>query len=109
MIDLHMHTHYSDGTNSVTEILQKAEELKLEYISITDHNTCEAHEELENIDVSKYYSGKIITGVELNTIVLDIPIEILGYGIDIHKIKGVLKNTYLSPEERNLYELTRNI
>ena len=34
MIDLHIHTHYSDGTDSVIELLKKAENLNLECISI---------------------------------------------------------------------------
>ena len=34
MIDLHMHSTYSDGTNTVIELLKKAEEKKLTYISI---------------------------------------------------------------------------
>ena len=43
MIDLHMHTTYSDGTDTVKELLEKAEFLGLEVISITDHNTCKAY------------------------------------------------------------------
>ena len=30
VIDLHMHTNYSDGTDTVTEILKKAEQKKQE-------------------------------------------------------------------------------
>ena len=40
MIDIHMHTIYSDGDKTVEEVLKMCEERKLEYISITDHNTC---------------------------------------------------------------------
>ena len=40
MVDLHIHTTYSDGTCSVKEILKQAESLKLDYISITDHDKC---------------------------------------------------------------------
>ena len=36
MIDLHIHTVYSDGTQTVEEVLKMCEEKKLEYISITD-------------------------------------------------------------------------
>ena len=34
MIDLHLHTNHSDGTDTVTELLEKAEQQKLEIISI---------------------------------------------------------------------------
>ncbi|MFT4893139.1 MAG: DNA polymerase (family 10) [Candidatus Nanohaloarchaea archaeon] len=35
--DLQMHTEYSDGSDSIEEMAQKAEELGYEYILITDH------------------------------------------------------------------------
>ena len=60
MIDLHMHTIYSDGTHTCTEILKKAQEKNLSHISITDHNTCKAYEELVNPEIRKVFKGKII-------------------------------------------------
>ena len=76
-IDLHMHTKYSDGSDTCTEILENVQRRNLDIISITDHNTALAYEELEKIDIEKYYKEKIISGIELNTKVLNIPIEIL--------------------------------
>ena len=93
MIDLHIHTTYSDGSESCTSILKKCQEKKLYYISITDHNTALAYEELEKININDFYSGKIIPGIELNTKVLNIPIEILGYGIDYKKNKYIGKTS----------------
>lgn len=107
MIDLHMHTKYSDGTDDCIEILQKAEEKQLTHISITDHNTVEAYKMLEKINVKDYYKGKIINGIELNTKALNIPIEILGYNIDYNKMAELVKTVYISPEERNRIELKR--
>ena len=106
MIDLHTHTKYSDGTDDVIEYLKKAEG-KVDIISITDHNTALAYEELEKIDIKKYYTGKIIPGIELNTKVLNIPIEILGYGIDYKKMNELVKEIYLPAEERNKIEAKR--
>lgn len=88
MIDLHIHTNYSDGTDTVMDILKKAEELKLEIISITDHDKVDAHLEIETIDSKEYYRGVIIKGVELRSIYQAVPIEILGYGINVKKIKN---------------------
>jgi len=107
MIDLHMHTKYSDGTDDIIEILKKAEQKNLKCISITDHNTVDAYTILENIDVPKYYSGNIIVGVELNTKVLNVPIEILGYGFDYKLLKEKLPSIYISSEERNKIEFSR--
>lgn len=87
MIDLHMHTVNSDGTDSVIEILRKAQEKNLKYIAITDHDNCNAYTELENIHVKKYYDGKIIPGIEIKCSYGNHLIEVLGYKIDTNKMK----------------------
>ena len=108
MIDLHMHTKYStDGCEEVDYMLKQAEELGLKYIAITDHNSCKAYEELKKKEVRDNFSGKIITGVELNTKVLGIPIEILGYNIEPEKLEKLIDETYLSIDERNKIEVER--
>ena len=81
MIDIHMHTLYSDGCKTVEEILKLCEDKKLEYISITDHNTCEAYYD-KSILNNKIFTGKIIKGCELNAEFRNRAIEILGYNID---------------------------
>ena len=107
MIDLHMHTIHSDGTEDCISILKKCEEKKLDYISITDHNSVGAYFELKNIDIKNYFSGKIVCGVELNTKILNVPIEILGYGIDYNKMVSLLKNVYIDATQRNQIEAKR--
>lgn len=107
MIDLHTHTMYSDGTDTAEEILKNAEKKNLNILSITDHNNAEVYEVLEKMDVNKYFSGRIIPGVELNTKVLGVPIEILGYGIDYKKLNKMAKDVYISVEERNRIEVQR--
>lgn len=87
MIDLHVHTNKSDGTDSVEELLEKAEKEKLEIISITDHDSVDAYYDLENEKIRNKFSGKIIIGAELKTFYKGVPIEILAYGIDYKKIK----------------------
>lgn len=81
MIDLHMHSIYSDGSKTVEEILKMCEEKKLEYISITDHNTAKQYED-EALKNNNIFSGKVIKGVELNAVFQDKNIEILGYNIE---------------------------
>ena len=94
MIDLHIHTNNSDGSDSVIEVLKKAEKLGLKTISITDHDTCRAYEELKNIDIKKYYSGNIIKGVELRCFYNRRIIELLGYNIDPQKMQEWLDDFY---------------
>lgn len=86
MIDLHIHTTYSDGEDSLIEVLKKAEANKLEYISITDHDNCKAYKELKNLDVKKYYNGIIIPGIEIKCGYHGRLIEVLGYKINTDKM-----------------------
>lgn len=107
MIDLHMHTQFSDGSETCTTVLKKCQEKNLDYISITDHNTTDVYKELSKIDTKKYFKNKIIPGIELNTKVLNIPIEILGYGIDYEKMNELIKSVYIPTSKRNEIEVAR--
>lgn len=95
MIDLHMHTKYFDGTDSVKEILSNANKSNLEIISITDHNTCNAYKEMETLKISKIFKGKIIVGCEFTTSFNNRLIEVLGYGFDYHKVNEYLNTYYI--------------
>lgn len=87
MIDLHMHTNHSDGTDTVEELLKNAENSNLEIISITDHDSIDAYYELKKYpEIRKLYKGIIITGTELKTYFDDISIEVLAYGCDYEKL-----------------------
>ncbi|MDE5538859.1 MAG: PHP domain-containing protein [Bacilli bacterium] len=94
MIDLHMHTTYSDGTDLVLEILKKVDSLGLEVISITDHNTCRIYYELESISIKDIYKGEIIVGTEFTTSFEGRIIEVLGYGFDYKKVNDYLDKFY---------------
>lgn len=106
MIDLHIHSTYSDGSYSVKEILQEAENKKLEYISITDHDCVNAYKELENMNINTYYKGKIIVGCEFKCYLEEscIPIEILGYGFDLNTIKEYFENNDIMGIQKNYLE-----
>ena len=94
MIDLHIHTTYSDGADTLVEVLKKAEKLKLDYISITDHDNCYVYDELKRMDVSKYYTGNIIPGIEIKCSYKGRLIEVLGYKIDTDEMSEWVKEFY---------------
>lgn len=94
MTDLHMHTTFSDGSDSIPQLLKKAQAKGLKLISVTDHNTIEAYNELARDGVRQLFSGEIISGVELNTVYNKETIEILGYDIDPDKIQPFIKANY---------------
>lgn len=109
MIDLHLHTTYSDGADSLIAVLKKAEGLKLEYISITDHDTCEGYKELENIDFKKYFSGTIIKGVEIKCAYKKRLIEILGYNVDTRVINQYMDKFHEEYSKEKLQQKYFNI
>lgn len=104
MIDMHMHTTYSDGADSLIEVLKKAESLKLEYISITDHDTCEGYKELAKLDVKKYFSGQIINGVEIKCAYKKRLIEILGYKVDPKVINNFMEKFHKTKSKEILQQ-----
>ena len=104
MIDLHIHTINSDGSETVEEILKRAEAQKLSHISITDHESVNGHYQLRRINVKDYYSGKIIPGVELKNYYKDRVIDMLAYNIDIDKFNEYLEKNYKNKTHRILEE-----
>lgn len=110
MIDIHSHTTYSDGSSSVEELLNEAEKLNLSLLSITDHNTIQAHFELQNSNIRDKFKGKIISGIEITTTYKGETIEVLGYGFDLDTMQQFLNDNVLTFEEKQLkeYELIKN-
>ena len=96
MIDLHMHTVYSDGDRTVEKILKQCEEKHLEYISITDHNNCMQYK--DEAFSKNIFSGKIIKGAELQGHVLNNNIEILAYDYDMDILNAWIQK-YFSEEK----------
>ena len=47
LVDLHIHTYYSDGTMSPKEVVEEAKKKNLGIIAITDHDVLDSYEELK--------------------------------------------------------------
>lgn len=85
MVDMHIHTLYSDGDKSIEEVLKLCEDKKLEYISITDHNNCRQYE--DRAFQQGIFTGKVIIGAEMSaTMDNGKGIEFLAYNIKNQKI-----------------------
>lgn len=78
LVDLHIHTFYSDGTMSPQDIVREARKKNLKIISITDHNTVESYDEFKKECEKNDIIG--IPGVELDCYYKDKVVHILGYG-----------------------------
>ena len=115
MIDLHIHTTTSDGSDEPKDILIKAQQLGLKYISITDHDSIGAYKKLKDINHHNYFEGKIIPGCEFSAVHKGKPIEILGYGIDLDIISstGIISDDKFYEREnehlKKLIEVSKNL
>lgn len=88
MIDLHIHTTNSDGKYTVKEILKMVENSNINAISFCDHNALGAYEELKNINLKEYFSGKIISGIEFDFVYKQKNFHMLGYNFDVDILKN---------------------
>lgn len=79
-VDLHIHTNFSDGTSSVSEVLEEASLKHLRAISITDHDCTDAYPKA--IELGSKLGIEVIPGVELSSEIEGTDIHILGYYID---------------------------
>ena len=104
MVDMHMHTIYSDGDKPVEEVLKMCEERKLEYISITDHDTCKQYED-KALSNNTIFHGKIIKGAELHAVFQERSIEILAYHIDTDIINKWCENYYSEAKLKEQQEI----
>ena len=64
-IDLHMHSLFSDGTDSPDELVRRAKEAGLSMIALTDHNTLDGIPDFREACARYHMAG--IDGVELST------------------------------------------
>lgn len=114
MIDLHIHTTNSDGKFTTKEILQKAQEKGMEIIAITDHDNINAYNDLDKINIKEVYDGKIIIGAELAFVYEGKLFDMLGYGLDLEKIKNseiIKRNSDYSTveKEKNILDKLKKV
>ena len=79
-IDLHTHTSVSDGTLSPLELVQGAELVGVDILSITDHDSVGAYAQLQNFNSR---SMKLVHGIEFSCQWEKIGIHIVGLNIQL--------------------------
>jgi len=78
--DLHIHSHFSDGTFSPAEIVEIARRSNLTHIAITDHDTTEGV--AEEVEAGRKEGVKTIPALELSTDFEGREIHLAGLFID---------------------------
>jgi predicted metal-dependent phosphoesterase TrpH len=101
MIDFHVHSIYSDGTDEVSLIFKKAKEIGIEYLSITDHDTIASQREA--LSLSSSYNIPYVTGIEISA-EYPLTLHILGYNYNINDIdfSNELNKLKIYRDKRNL-------
>lgn len=81
MIDLHMHSLYSDdGQFTPTELVKKCAASGIKVMAVTDHNTVRANSEAKT--AAAEHEIHYIPGIEIDCVYSDTEFHVLGYGID---------------------------
>lgn len=103
-IDLHMHSRYSDGSDNLEDILEKAKKKGIEVLSVVDHDTTVHFKELNRL--SNKYDIKVISGVEISAydFVRERKVHLLGYGYTGNLDNTIQINEMVS-QRRHLHSL----
>ena len=102
-VDLHLHTTFSDGTLTPTQLVSLCAERGLKTICISDHDTTNGLPEAFEA-ASAYPDITVIPGIELSTDVPGSEIHILGYFVD-HKdasLQTILEEFRSGREDRGM-------
>lgn len=105
-IDLHVHSNYSDGTLTPTELVSLAIDKDLSAFALTDHDTVEGV--VEAIEAAKVanengHSLLVVPGTELSASYLGEDVHILGLGLNYldSTLLKTLKEAAKEREHRN--------
>ena len=77
MIDLHTHTHASDGTASPAELIQEAVSIGLEALAVSDHDTLAGYDEA--VPLAAAAGLDLLCGIEVSTKYRGKSVHLLGY------------------------------
>ncbi len=106
-IDLHIHSTFSDGRDTIEEIIELAKNQKVKIISLTDHDLISGVEKA--IELGKQVGIEVVPGVEISTTYRGKLLHILGYFIDVRnaELSDFLKNNIAEKKQQFQSELIK--
>ena len=106
LVDLHMHSFFSDGTMSPEEIVDISNNRNVKIISITDHNRIEAYEEAK--DKGKQLGITLIKGCEINVRFKDKILHLLAYNFEnTSKLCSLIDKSYEELQKNSVDLVTK--
>ena len=111
MFDLHIHTTFSDGSDSVEEVIDKIHDAGIDYFSLTDHDTALSARTIFSSDELKSkiknYGLTYVTGTEWSCEFMGYFVHILSYDFDpfakeVLELESELKNML---KEKNKFRI----
>ncbi|WP_195989653.1 PHP domain-containing protein [Clostridium sp. D53t1_180928_C8] len=103
--DFHIHSTYSDGSLTPSQIINLAKKRDMDIISITDHNNTDGIDEA--IIEGKKNNVAVIPGVELSTRYNDCRVHVLGYFKDDSYKNDLLKEVLLKVKQQRIKDIRR--
>ena len=83
LVDLHLHSTYSDGILAPTEVVRLAAEAGLAAVSLADHDNIEGTDEA--LAAGREFGVEVLSAVELSVVAGSFSdVHLLGYGFDHH-------------------------
>lgn len=98
--DLHVHTYYSDGTQSPLDVVKGALRAGVNLISVTDHDNSNGTKEVKSL--AEKYGVKAVGGEEISAYDGGTKVHLLGYNMDTEStaFKDFTKKLFDGAEER---------
>lgn len=112
IVDLHMHSTYSDGTLTPKEMVEMMDDIGVDIAAITDHDNVKAYDDIRSMSVKLKKPLTIIPATELGCSFDGVIRDLLGYGVDTKIIdefvsKRYTKEAKLAKQQRLLKEYKR--
>lgn len=80
--DLHLHTEFSDGTDTPERVVELAREQGLSAIAITDHD--ETQGIARTVAAAARHGIEVLPGIEMSASVDGLEVHLLGFCFDVH-------------------------
>jgi len=108
LIDLHSHTHASDGSFSPAQLVEEAVRSQVDVLGITDHDTFRGYDEA--LPSAQSAGLELVCGIELSTKLHGESVHLLGYffALDrIERLRGWILEMQAARQDRNIRLISR--